>query len=66
MSKSRLQDELKKKRPFELAEQEAIRKEKSTRCGREEHWLDWKNGCRYHEHANGGKCYKEKRKHLYV
>lgn len=49
-----------------LAEQEALRKEKSTRCGREEHWLDWKNGCRYHEHANGGKCYKEKRKHLYV
>jgi hypothetical protein len=47
------------------AEQEALQKERSTRWGRECHWLDWKNDCRYHEHANGGKCYKEKRKHLY-
>ena len=47
-----------------VAEQEAIRKEKSTRRGQEDIWLDWKNTCRYHEHT-GGKCYKEKRKHLY-
>jgi hypothetical protein len=48
-----------------MAEKEALRKEESTRRGQEDLWLDWKNDCRYHEHATGGKCYKERKKHLY-
>lgn len=48
------------------AEQGALRKEKVSRWGRECYWLDWKNDCRYHEHANEGRCYRDTRKHLYV